>query len=100
MPINTERAKIIREATLKAVAERNKLIHTSVDDLVHTYNQASDAITEHIQKAADQDDRITLNSLQELLSEVRKQLRGAGRSARPAAFPPVKRSRSHWRAPV
>lgn len=72
MPTNAERAKLIREATLRAVGERNSLIHSAIEDLLHSYEQASDVISEQIKQASGDDNHLSLSRLQSVLSEVRK----------------------------
>ncbi|OWY40052.1 hypothetical protein CEK28_04775 [Xenophilus sp. AP218F] len=74
MASNLERAAAIRAATLTAVEQRNQLADDAVQDLIEIYDDAGDAIVEHIQRAADQDDRVTLDSLQSVLSHIREQL--------------------------
>ncbi|EEG08242.1 hypothetical protein [Pseudogulbenkiania ferrooxidans] len=75
MPTNAERAAKIREATLQAVQQRNQLGDHAIEQLVTIYDDAGDAIAEHLQRASDSDDRVTLDHLQQVLSEVRKQLK-------------------------
>ncbi|WP_024303313.1 hypothetical protein [Pseudogulbenkiania sp. MAI-1] len=75
MPTNAERAAKIREATLQAVRERNQLGDQAIQQLVTIYDDAGEAIAEHIERASNSDDRVTLDHLQQVLSEVRKQLK-------------------------
>lgn len=74
MATNAERAARIREATLDAVRERNRLTDQAVGELRVIYDDAGEAIGEYIQQAAAEDDRLTLERLQQVLAEVRQRL--------------------------
>ncbi|WP_162787954.1 hypothetical protein [Chromobacterium haemolyticum] len=74
MVSNAERARAIRTATLQAVRQRNALADTAIQQLIGDYEDAADAIGEHIQNAAGADDRVSLEHLQQVLSDVRQRL--------------------------
>lgn len=75
MATNAERAAKIREATLQAVRERNQLGDAAIEQLVTIYDDAGEAIAEQIQRVSGGGDNLlTLDNLQQILTEVRKQM--------------------------
>lgn len=75
MAINAERAAKIREATLQAVRERNQLGNEAIEQLVTIYDDAGDAITQKIEQLSGSGDNLlSLDALQQVLSEIRKQM--------------------------
>lgn len=74
MVSSAERQARIRRATRLAVEQRNRLADAAVAELQHNYQQAAEAIAAQLQVAADAHDRIRLEQLQPLLSQLRQQL--------------------------
>lgn len=79
MATNAERAAAIRKATLAAVTESHQLGQQMIEEIIIDYTEAGEEIELRIQHAAAGDDQISIERLQGLLGDIRKELDDLGR---------------------